>query len=269
MNKKQVRLVIFDWAGTVVDYGCVAPAVVFQKTFEHWEIPLTKEEILKPMGMEKKDHIRQLLRLEQVTKTWRELKGRDWTEQDVEEMYQSFEKMLADIVADYSEVMPGVKETVENLRKQKIVIGSTTGYTAEIMQKVTARAAKEGYLPDYLVTPEEVGTGRPGPFMVYENMRRSNVYPPCCVVKVGDTTMDILEGVSAGVWTVGILEGSSQVGLFYEEAQEMSGLEKEIRWKKAEELYRNAGADFVIEDITKLPKVVEEINRRLSQKEGK
>lgn len=269
MNKEQVRLVVFDWAGTVVDYGCVAPAVVFQKTFENWEIKLTKEEILKPMGMEKKDHIRELLRLEHVTKTWRELRGSDWTEEDVDVMYQTFEKMLADIVADYSKVMPGVKETVDTLRKQEIVIGSTTGYTAEIMEKVTAKATAEGYTPDHLVTPDVVGTGRPGPFMVYENMRRSNVYPASCVVKVGDTTMDILEGVSAGVWTVGILDGSSQVGLSYEEAQAISPSEKENLWKKAEEIYRNAGADFVIEDITKLPKVIEEINSRLSRNGGK
>ena len=269
MNKEQVRLVIFDWAGTVVDYGCVAPAVVFQKTFENWKITLTKEEILKPMGMEKKDHIRELLRLEHVTKKWRESMGSDWTEYDVDVMYQTFEKMLADIVADYSKVMPGVKETVDILRKQGIVIGSTTGYTAEIMEKVTARAAAEGYTPDYIVTPDVVGSGRPGPFMVYENMRKSNVYPSSCVVKVGDTTMDILEGVSAGVWTVGILEGSSQVGLSYEEEQVISPSEKENRMKKAEEIYRNAGADFVIKDITKLPEVIEEINRRLSQNGGK
>lgn len=269
MNEERVKLVVFDWAGTVVDYGCVAPAVVFQKTFENWDIQLTKEEILKPMGMEKKDHIRELLRLEHVTKTWRELRGSDWTEDDVEVMYQTFEKMLADIVADYSKVMPGVKETVNKLREQNIAIGSTTGYTAEIMEKVMTRATKEGYTPDYLVTPEKVGSGRPGPFMIYENMKKSNVYPPSCVVKVGDTTMDILEGVNAGGWTVGVLDGSSQVGLSYEEAQKITASEREERWEKAKKIYQNAGADFVIEDITKLPDVIEEINCRLRQNGGK
>ena len=169
---------------------------------------------------------------------------------------------------DYSELIPGVKETAAELRKEGIRIGSTTGYTAEIMEKVISRAKESGYEPDYLVTPEVVGSGRPGPFMIYENMKKAAVYPISNVVKVGDTTMDILEGVNAGVWTVGILEGSSQAGISMEEAENLSNMEKEILYDKAEKKYKNAGADFVIRHITELPEVVRCINQKLSQKEG-
>lgn len=268
MNENQIQLVIFDWAGTTVDYGCIAPVVVFKKTFEQKGICLSKEEILIPMGMEKKDHIRELLKLEHVAGEWKKLYERDWKESDVEELYQIFESRLADIVADYSELISGVKETAAELRKEGIRIGSTTGYTAEIMEKVISRAKESGYEPDYLVTPEVVGSGRPGPFMIYENMKKAAVYPISNVVKVGDTTMDILEGVNAGVWTVGILEGSSQAGISMEEAENLSNMEKEILYDKAEKKYKDAGADFVIRHITELPEVVRCINQKLSQKEG-
>ena len=69
-GKKQVRkikLAVFDWAGTTVDYGCVAPLAVFEKIFENKNIHLTREEILKPMGMGKRDHIETLLRTENAT----------------------------------------------------------------------------------------------------------------------------------------------------------------------------------------------------------
>ena len=136
MNKN-VRLVVFDWAGTTVDFGCMAPAVVFKKVFEQKKINLSKEEILKPMGMEKKDHIRELLKLEHAAAEWK-------TENDVDEMYEICESMLSDIVAYYSVVIPGVKETVSWLKEEGTKIGSTTGYTREIMDRVLAKAAEGG-----------------------------------------------------------------------------------------------------------------------------
>ena len=42
MNK--VEGVIFDWAGTTVDFGCFAPANVFVRYFENVGIDVTMEE---------------------------------------------------------------------------------------------------------------------------------------------------------------------------------------------------------------------------------
>ena len=105
--------------------------------------------------------------------------------------------------------------------------------------------------------------------MIYENMRQAGIYPISSVVKVGDTTMDILEGVNAGVWTVGILEGSSQVGLSFEEAERMSETEKAVLYEQAEKKYMDAGADYVIRDITELPKIIKLINETTDRKESR
>ena len=67
---RKIKLAVFDWAGTTVDYGCVAPLAVFEKIFENKNIHLTREEILKPMGMGKRDHIETLLRTENATEQW-------------------------------------------------------------------------------------------------------------------------------------------------------------------------------------------------------
>ena len=45
MKDNKVKLVVFDWAGTTVDYGCMAPYVVFDRVFTDKGIKLTKEEI--------------------------------------------------------------------------------------------------------------------------------------------------------------------------------------------------------------------------------
>ena len=59
------------------------------------------------------------------------------------------------------------------------------------------------------MTPDEIGQGRPYPWMIFENMKRLGVYPPLSVVKVGDTASDMQEGRNAGVWCVGVSDSSS------------------------------------------------------------
>ena len=46
-----IEVVIFDWAGTTVDYGCFAPVKAFMDSFAHYGIEVTIEETRKPMGM--------------------------------------------------------------------------------------------------------------------------------------------------------------------------------------------------------------------------
>lgn len=263
-----IRLVVFDWAGTTVDYGSSAPSEVFDRVFTSAGIHLTREEINRPMGMEKKAHIRELLTSESGSRQWLEAYGCPWTEADVERLYQEFEDTLRQVVAEHSTPIPGVVETVAKLREQGLRIGSTTGYTSEMMELVIPRAKALSYEADCVVTPDVTGASRPTPFMLYECMRRLNVYPPAAVVKVGDTVVDILEGRNAGAWSVGILTGSNLLGLTQEEYLAAQPEELEARKRSAADRYREAGADLVIDSILDLPAAIEELNRRMAQKEA-
>lgn len=51
----KIEAVIFDWAGTTVDFGCFAPVQAFVEVFKHFGIEPTMEEVRKPMGMLKKE----------------------------------------------------------------------------------------------------------------------------------------------------------------------------------------------------------------------
>lgn len=217
------------------------------------------------MGMEKKAHIREMLSSKTGTEQWEKIHGRAWTDADVEHLYQTFEGELFQVVTAYSTPIPGVVETVMTLREQGIKIGSTTGYTSQMMEQVIPRAAELGYQADCVVTPDVTGASRPTPFMLFECMRRLNVYPPQAVVKVGDTVVDILEGKNAGTWTVGILTGSNLLGLTQQEYEDMAADELERRKQQAAERYREAGADFVIDSIRELPAVIAEINHRMEE----
>ena len=74
MNKEnKIQLVVFDWAGTTVDYGSSAPAAVFERIFEGAGIHFTREEINRPMGMEKKAHIRRIRKAAVERDIWKRL----------------------------------------------------------------------------------------------------------------------------------------------------------------------------------------------------
>lgn len=110
-------MIVFDWAGTTVDYASSAPSAVFDKIFTAAGISLTKEEINRPMGMEKKAHIRELLSCDSGNRQWLQVYGKPWTDEDVEDLYHRFEETLYQLVAEYSSPIPGVVETVAELRK--------------------------------------------------------------------------------------------------------------------------------------------------------
>ena len=260
-----IKMVVFDWAGTTVDYGSSAPAAVFAEILEEAGVKLTRQEINGPMGMEKKAHIRALLSLENVGKQWEERYGRPWTEDDVQALYERFENRLSEVVARYSAPIEDVAQTVGRLREMGLKIGSTTGYNAQMMEHVIPAAKAGGYEPDCIVTPDATGQGRPSPFMVFECMRRMNVYPPRNVVKVGDTAADILEGKNAGAWSIGILEASNLLGLTKEEYDGMDEALREEKKTEARRKYLEAGADLVIDSIRELPDAVERLNRAMEE----
>lgn len=265
LQTKKIRLAVLDWAGTTVDYGSMAPADVFHEVFQEAGIHLNRAEINGPMGKEKKEHIRALLSLETAKEQWKKGHGADWTEADVERLYAAFEHTLAQTVASRSTVLADVPKTIQTLRERGILIGSTTGYTSQIMGKVLPVAKSGGYSPDTVVTPDITGIGRPSPFMLYECMRRLNVYPPSAVVKIGDTLTDIREGKNAGAFAIGLLTGSNLLGLTKAEAEAMNPAELASLKEAARLKYAAAGADLVVDCFRELPDAIAALEQRLQE----
>jgi phosphonoacetaldehyde hydrolase len=99
--------------------------------------------------------------------------------------------------------------------------------------------------------------------MVLRNMEQLRVYPPAAVVKIGDTKIDIDEGLNAGVWTVGLSRTGNYVGLSYEELADLADAERHSLIVNADDLLRRQGAHYVVESITEVMPVLDDIERRL------
>jgi len=268
---KNVEAVVFDWAGTTVDFGSFAPVRSFVEVFRQKGIEITTEEARKPMGLLKIDHTRELLRMERISGLWVKQFGKEADEQDVKNLYSAFKPMLLEVLKNdkrFSTPVPGMVELLEKLRAKGIKVGSTTGYTREMIDIVASQAREHGYKSDSIVTSDEVPSGRPYPWMCYQTAINLEVYPFEQMVKVGDTVTDIEEGVNAGMWSVGILKGGSELGLSEQEVKEMDAETLAEKMKDAAGRFKQAGAHFVIEDIAELDSVIEHINNHLQKGQG-
>ena len=183
-----------------------------------------------------------------------------WTKEDVDAVYQKSETSIMDILYQYSEPKPYVIETVAELRMRGIKIGSTTGYTDEMMDIVVPEAKKRGYEPDAWFSANSTGNmGRPYPFMIFKNLEALKVSSVRAAVKVGDTAADIREGKNAGMISIGIIEGSSVMGLNAEEYEALSDEKKEIECERVRRVYEDCGADYVIKNMGDLCQLLDTI----------
>ncbi|WP_289326087.1 hypothetical protein [Peribacillus sp. ACCC06369] len=85
------------------------------------------------------------------------------------------------------------------------------------------------------------------------------------VVKVGDTISDMKEGVNAGVWTVGVIVGSSEMGLSLNEYTSLPELDKQNLISKTADTFMKNGADFTVKTIEELPELIDTINLLISE----
>ena len=253
MSFSRLRMIVFDWAGTTVDFGCFAPVAAFREAFADADVPVGLEDIRAFMGMDKKDHVRAMLRTEAVAALWTEAHGTAPGEDAVEALYTAFESKILASLEDYAEPLAGVPEMVSQLRDDGLTIGSTTGYTRRMMDVVAPVAAAAGYAPDCIVASDEVAAGRPEPYMIWKNALELAVPKLDAIVKVGDTVADIREGRSAGAWSVGVIEGGSAWGLTAAETAALGIVEHRSRSAAVRHEFLGAGAHHVIDRMDELP----------------
>ena len=245
-----IKAVIFDWAGTTVDYGSMAPIKGFIDGFRSIGFDITNEMARKPMGLLKIDHTRAIAAM----------LGEPVSEEQILKAYQVFEETLFSNIEQHCDIKEHVLETVGWLRRLGIRIGSTTGYTSAMMEKVLPKAAEQGYSPDFCITPDQTEGGRPYPHMIRCNLAHFGVTDPREAIKVGDTIVDIEEGRNAGCWTVGVIMGSSELGLDRNEVAALSDDELSARKAVVRSVFREARADYIIDDMGELPDIVTHIN---------
>jgi phosphonoacetaldehyde hydrolase len=263
----KIQAVLLDWAGTTMDFGCMAPAVVFVEVFKRQGVPITMEEARAPMGAHKRVHIQKITQLDSVRRRWQEKHGRTPDERDVDAMFADFVPLQLKCLSDYSKLIPGTLGIIKALRARGYKIGSTTGYMTEMMKINLEDAAKQGYVPDSTVCASEVPAGRPYPYMCLQNVINLGVSPVEACVKIDDTRPGIEEGLNGGMWTIGLAISGNEIGLSLKDWKKLPKADQERMRQGAYTRMYQSGAHYVVDDITGILPCLDDIETRLSRGE--
>lgn len=261
----RLQAAVLDWAGTVVDFGSFAPTRIFVEAFATFSIELSLEEARGPMGMGKWEHIRSLCDHPEIAKRFAQRFGHAPTDADVTAIYERFMPLQIANVGKHSAIIPGALLAIEQLRQAGLKIGTTSGYPKQVMDHVVALAAVAGYQPDHVVAADELPTGRPGPAQALANVIALGVSDVAACVKVDDTLPGILEGRSAGMWTVGLRFSGNFLGLDYPAYQALTEDQRDAHQQRIDALFAPARAHYLIDTLADLPSVIAQINARLAR----
>jgi phosphonoacetaldehyde hydrolase len=263
----KLQAVLLDWAGTTMDFGCIAPAVVFVEVFKRKGVPISLEEARAPMGAHKRVHIERITQLESVRRRWQEKHGRLPNDGDVESMFKEFVPLQLQCLSDYSRMIPGALDMVKALRGRGYKIGSTTGYNSEMMKINLADAKKQGYEPDSTVCASDVPHGRPYPFMCLQNAINLQVSPVEACVKIDDTRPGVEEGLNAAMWTIGLAISGNEIGLSLADWEKLPKADQERLRQGAYTRMYQTGAHYVVDSITDIMPCIDDIEARLARGE--
>jgi phosphonoacetaldehyde hydrolase len=261
----RLKAIIFDWAGTVVDFGCLCPVEAIQAAFQAKGIIVAAKDINRFMGIHKREHVRAVLSLPAVTTQWRKAYGKKPDSSDVNLLHEMAEQRMLETVESFAMPTPYLSEAIKMTRKQGLKIGSTTGYTSLLMEKLVPVARQQGFAPDFWIASDQVPKGRPWPWMIFKNMEYLEVYPPAAIVKLGDTVADVEEANNAGIWSVAVVESSSLVGKSRSELEALPARERNSLIREASKQLTRAGAHSVIKNLSQLEATLEQIDERLEK----
>lgn len=259
----QIEAVILDWAGTVVDYGSVAPTTIFVEAFNKaFDFEISLDEARIPMGMGKWDHIRTLGSLPEVDKRWQQQFGSPMSDQTVDQIYQTFMPLQKAKVTDHAAPIAGALSTINWLVEQDVKIGSCSGYPREVMEVLVPAAAEYGYTPDCWIASDDTIGSRPGPWMALENVQKLGINDVANCIKFDDSAPGITEGLRAGMWSIGIALTGNAVGLTELEWQTLTPEQQlELKQKAYTELYA-AGAHLVVDSLAEAIPAIQQIMAR-------
>lgn len=237
--------IIFDIAGTVVDFGSRAPVLAMKELFsKHADTHVVEEVLRRPMGKPKREHIADVCKEVGIS------------DKRVDELYTVFKPMQVEWAARRNQwVDEGVPIMLQALLRSDVKLAFTTGYNREMTEPFAKKLAdvlgsKAHGVP--IITADDVKRGRPWPDMCLVAASKMELMPFNCT-KVGDTVADMQEGRAAGMQeTVGVAATGNEVGVDERTWYCWSAEKRLEAFNRAAERLEKAGAQVVLPKVTDL-----------------
>lgn len=223
-----IKLVVFDWDDVVTLGSKVGYFACYHKAINEVGVFLSSEDehkrILSKWGKSFREELKELLQ-EQP-----ELVNKACEIYDKEYWGKTFVKEL--------KILPGTNELLERLQK-KYILAIATGARRKMIEEIVMPYFKIPTVFTQIITSHDIENQemtKPHPHMLEVIMKEQGVNPSETVF-IGDAKTDVQMAQNAKVTPIVVLSGH-------------------LNRKEAEEL----GVSYIIDDITKLETVLEEIN---------
>jgi len=187
---KQVRLLVFDLDGTLVDSKQDLALSVNAMRAEMGLPPLPLGLIGSYIG-------------HGVTVLVQRSLGTHATRENVEKGLAFFLAYYRDHMLDHTAPYPGVAEALEKLRDHKMAV--LTNKPVNFSREMLTRLGFAPYFA-YIYGGNSFPKKKPDPMGLHTLMAELQI-SPCETLMVGDSDTDILTGRNAGVWTCGVTYG--------------------------------------------------------------
>lgn len=262
---KKIKGIVLDWAGTIVDFGSLAPMGAFVELFARHHIEITIAEARVPMGLPKIDHIVALAQIPAIAAQWLASKGSPFSHNDAQQLLSEFQPMSAKAALDRSHFIPGFMSAYHELKAQGMAFATTTGYTRKIMTPLIDIARAKGFTPALVVCCDDVARSRPDPMGMQACLQAMGLHGKANqVIKVDDTAPGLAEGLAAGAWTVGVAVSGNALGWSHESWLQASAQDQAHAKTSASALLLAAGAHEVIDSVADLPDAIARIEQRMA-----
>jgi phosphonatase-like hydrolase len=199
---QEVKLIVFDLAGTVIEDAGQVPAA-FTAALRSHGIEITSDSLRKVRGASKREAIQRLVECQTGASNADVLAK-------TESVYDSFRSTLAGMFEqDGVREVAGATEILGWLKRRGIRIGLNTGFDRTITELLLNSMPWGEDLIDAVVCGDDVAQGRPAPYLIFQAMEKSGVTNVQQVTNVGDTVLDLQAGQNAGVrYNIGVLSGA-------------------------------------------------------------
>jgi phosphonatase-like hydrolase len=195
-----IRMVVFDMAGTTVNENN-AVYKTLRSAINEANFDFSLDEVLEAgAGKEKLQAIRSILMKRNI--------------EDEQLASQIFARFLVLLDKTYStqEIyeQDNATKLFHALKDRGVLVVLNTGYNRATAETLIKKIGwKKGSDYDLLVTASDVANNRPSPDMILNAMHYFGIGDPAEVMKVGDSTVDVMEGKNAGCRiNVGITTGA-------------------------------------------------------------
>lgn len=230
-QSRKITTLVTDILGTVLGKHCLVLDKPLIDAFAKHGVSITREEARRPTGISKISHIREILTFPSVINRNKTSVYKFGSEKDTQDIFDLYKPLQLEALSDPESIrpLPGVIQTLQQLKEMGIKIGVTTGFDTAMMN-VIINSSKEniGQYFDHVVPCDHpfITRGRPCPDGVFINMMALHCDHVQSCIKADDTKSGLLEGINGGVNTLAVTRYSNLTGLYTEDIDELEKVNK-------------------------------------------